>query len=109
MAKPPSRPRVRQLIPPPESVAHAPPKPRFQPSEVPTKPNRNANVARWAVISELLPGLDAQAIEILTVVADALANMPPTEHEPLLNRFDAMGPRQRLVFGAVVQALAAPE
>jgi hypothetical protein len=85
-----------------------PPKPRFSPSELPTRPNRNENAARWAVIAEMLPALDGQAQAILRVVAAALADMPPTEPEQLIGRFDAMGHRQRIAFAAVVHALAAP-
>lgn len=107
MAKPPSHPRTRQLVPPPKP-ARPQPKPRYA-SEAPTRPNRNENAARWAVIAEVLTGLDEQALAILGVVATALADMPPTEAEPLIARFDAMGPRQRIAFAAVVHALAAPD
>jgi hypothetical protein len=58
------------------------------------------------MIASALPALDGKALAILEVVAAALAEMPPTEPEPLLQRFDRMQERQRHVLAAVVHALA---
>ncbi len=108
MAKPPEHLRQRQIIEAPASRNGPPPKPRKPrfASEAPTRPNRNEEAARWAVIAEVLPGLDRRALSVLGAVAAALGGARPDDETPLIQHFDAMGPLERVAFAAVVYALA---